>query len=237
MKQAYIPKQHGAWSMLIVPFLFGLAAIAPVAGHALLFVAWLLVYLCSYPLLQWIRTGKRQHYAKPLLIYGVLLAASGIPLLIRYPRLGWLVAACIPLFAVNCYYARINRERTFLNDLVAIVQFSLIVFAVYEVGGGRQWADVLDLFGLSLVYFTGTIFYVKTIIRERNNPVVYGLSIAYHLAAAIAAGFVSIWLAVPFAVLLIRAIAIPRTAWTVKRTGMMEVGFSAMMVVFVFLFG
>lgn len=48
----YIPNQHGAWAMLVLPFLFGVAASRGQLIHIPLFVCWLLIYLFSFPLLQ-----------------------------------------------------------------------------------------------------------------------------------------------------------------------------------------
>lgn len=48
----YIPNQHGAWAMLVLPFLFGVAASQGQPIHIPLFACWLLIYLFSFPLLQ-----------------------------------------------------------------------------------------------------------------------------------------------------------------------------------------
>jgi hypothetical protein len=73
-----MPNQHGAWVMLLIPFLFGMFAANPVWLHTLLFLGWLLVYLFSYPFLKWIRTGKFQLYGRPMLLYGSLLIPTGV---------------------------------------------------------------------------------------------------------------------------------------------------------------
>jgi len=229
MKKGYVPSQHGAWAMLLIPFLFGMLAAKPAALHALLFLGWLLVYLCSYPLLQWIRTRKWQVYGKPLTVYGSLLLPIGVALFALRPALIGMALLFIPLFVVNGYYARRNRERSLVNDLAAVMQFSLIVFVAYQVGGGSNWRLAGELFGFSVLYFTGTVFYVKTMIREKHNVKYYRLSVGYHLALLVAA---AIWLPpgvlVPLAILLIRAIWSPRTKLTVKQSGMLEIAYSVL---------
>ena len=81
----YIPNQHGAWAMLVLPFLFGMAASTPGWIHALLFACWLLIYLLMFPLLQWVRTGKGDRYRKPALLYGTLLVPAGTALALLRP--------------------------------------------------------------------------------------------------------------------------------------------------------
>ncbi|MDN4071100.1 YwiC-like family protein [Paenibacillus vini] len=232
MKKGYIPNQHGAWAMLLIPFLFGMFAAKPNWVHGLLFLGWLLVYLFSFPFLQWIRTQKWQVYGKPMLLYGGLLIPVAVGLLLARPELWKWIPWFIPLFIVNCYYAKKKRERAFLNDLAAVIQFSLIVFVAYHVGGGDNWTLATELFGLSILYFTGTIFYVKTIIREKNNVAFYRFSIGYHVVSmAIALILFPPGILIPLFLLLLRAIWFPRTKITVKRSGMLEIAFSLIMAI------
>ncbi|GAB7388152.1 YwiC-like family protein [Bacillaceae bacterium] len=229
MRRGYIPHQHGAWVMLLIPFLFGMFAAKPVWLHALLILGWLLAYLFSYAFLQWIRTRKKQIYGRPLLLYGGLLIPTAVALIVFDPALGRLVPLFIPLFLVNCYYARNNRERSLINDLAAVVQFSLMIFVAYEVGGGSNWRLAAELFVFTVLYFAGTVFYVKTVIREKHNVRYYRFSVGYHLVLLAAA---ALWfppgLMVPLAVLLVRAIFSPRTKLTPKQSGMLEFAYSVL---------
>lgn len=47
--KAMIPKQHGAWAMLLIPFLLGMIKGGPVFWHIPLFLGWLFLYLTVYP--------------------------------------------------------------------------------------------------------------------------------------------------------------------------------------------
>ncbi|WP_367576424.1 YwiC-like family protein [Shouchella clausii] len=62
MKKAkvVIPREHGGWAMISVPYIIGMMAAQPVLLHLPLFLAWLLLYLASYPLLQALRRGARK---------------------------------------------------------------------------------------------------------------------------------------------------------------------------------
>lgn len=132
----YIPNQHGAWAMLVLPFLFGVAASRGQLIHIPLFVCWLLIYLFSFPLLQGVKTRKFKRYAQPLKLYGILLLPLIIYLVAAEPVLLWFVLPLVPLFAVNLYYARTKNERALLNDISAIVAFCLIIYPVFYVGQG-----------------------------------------------------------------------------------------------------
>ncbi|WP_171716985.1 YwiC-like family protein [Paenibacillus phytohabitans] len=227
----YIPNQHGAWAMLVLPFLFGVAASRGQLIHIPLFVCWLLIYLFSFPLLQGVKTRRFKRYAQPLKLYGILLLPLIIYLVAAEPVLLWFVLPLVPLFAVNLYYARTKNERALLNDISAIVAFCLIIYPVFYVGQGGSWQTVTELFVLAVLYFTGTALYVKTVIRERNNIRFYYGSVLYHLLVAAAGLFLFPSLLVPLLILLLRAAILPKTGITAKRTGIIEIGFSVMLYV------
>ncbi|UQZ36702.1 hypothetical protein C2I18_26125 [Paenibacillus sp. PK3_47] len=225
----YIPNQHGAWAMLVLPFLFGVASSQGQYLHIPLFLCWLLIYLFSFPLLQGVKTGKFRRYAQPMKVYGLLLLPFVVYLIIAEPVLLWFVLPLVPLFAVNLYYAKTKNERALINDISAILAFCLIIYPVFYVGEGESWRTVTELFLLSAMYFIGTALYVKTVIRERNNIRFYYGSVLYHLLAAVAGMILFPSLIVPLIILLLRAAILPKTGITAKRTGMIEIGFSLML--------
>lgn len=226
----YIPNQHGAWAMLVLPFLFGLAASQGKWPHIPLFLTWLLLYLFSFPLLQWAKTRRGDRYRKPVMLYAALLLPFAIYMLIAVPQLIWFTLPLIPLFFVNLYYARTKNERALLNDIAAIATFSLMVFPVFYIGEGEDWRTAVVLFAVSMIYFTGTALYVKTIIREKKNPKYYYASIAYHLCFIVfGLWFLPLPAAPVLAALLLRAIVVPKMGVTPKVTGMIEIGFTLML--------
>lgn len=230
----YIPNQHGAWAMLVLPFLLGIAASRAVWNHLPLFICWLLIYLFSFPLLQGVKSRRFGRYAGPLKLYGLLLFPFALYLVIVQPALLWFVLLLLPLFGVNLYYARTRNERALLNDITAIVAFCLVIYPVSYMGQGNSWDNwriVNELFVLAVLYFTGTAFYVKTVIRERSNIRFYYGSVLYHLLFAAAVLMLFPALIVPLLILLLRAAFLPRTGLSVKHTGMIEIGFSVMLYV------
>lgn len=229
MKAAYVPNQHGAWAMLILPFLFGISASEAKWLQLPLFACWLLVYLFSFPVLQWVKTGKSERYRRPAIAYGILLTPVAIGILAVEPKLFWFTLPILPLFLINLYYAKKKDERALINDVAAILLFSYIVFPVWFVGGGGDYSTAVELFALSALYFVGTAFYVKTIIRERNNPAYYLASILYHAGLTLVGTLLDPWLVLPMSVLLARAAVLPKIGVTAKQAGITEIGFSAML--------
>lgn len=232
MRSAYIPNQHGAWAMLLVPFVLGVAAAGPVWLHAPLFLFWLSAYLFSFAFLQGVRTKRWDRTVRPMLLYGSVLAAASLLLVIMKPSLLLWAPVFVPLFLVNIGYARRNRERAFANDLAAVVQFHLIIFIALAVADSGNWTMARTLFALSLLYFTGTIFYVKTVIREKNNPRYYAMSVLYHAMLPVVAGAVfRTWeAAAVFLLMFVRAAWVPRAGLQVKTVGVLEMALAVLFV-------
>ncbi|WP_157259696.1 YwiC-like family protein [Paenibacillus sp. OSY-SE] len=226
--RSYIPNQHGAWAMLIVPFVVGMFASRPNMTHVWLFVAWLAVYCGSFACMQWIKTRRITVYLGPMLVYGVTFVVSAVVVVALRPDIWWMGAVMLPLFVVNLMFAKQKNERHLVNDFVAVLQFCWMLIISFEIGGGTDWSLAWRLFAACVLYFVGTVFYVKTMIREKGNPVYYALSIIVHLIAASIVGLLfPAWIAVPFALLFIRAVWMPKQAVTVKQVGISEIGFSA----------
>ncbi|MFC7559613.1 YwiC-like family protein [Paenibacillus farraposensis] len=96
--------------MLILPFLFGLAASQGQFIHIPLFVCWFFIYLFSFPLLQWIKTGNSERYRKPVVVYGVILFPFLVSLVWFKPALVWYGALLLVFFMANMYYAKIKKN-------------------------------------------------------------------------------------------------------------------------------
>ncbi|MEU9164330.1 YwiC-like family protein [Streptomyces sp. NPDC048424] len=223
----WIPDQHGAWAMLAVPFLAG-TFLAPRPGwaHAELFAAWLLGYVAVFHAQQWLRLRTRglrsaRRHGRPALVSGAAFAVAAAPLVLLHP---WLVVAALiatPFLGINTYYAWRGRERALVNGLAAVVPACGMLLVAARLGGaepGAAWRPAVAC----LLYFAGTVPYVKTMIRERNSRAYRAGSVAYHAVALAVAACLSPWLALPFTAYLARAAALPGRGLRVPLVGATE---------------
>ena len=219
----FVPPQHGAWAMLAVPWLGGVLTAGFHWVHLPLLGAWLAGYLCSYYVLQAVKTRRPARFRAQLLLYAPLaVVLAGLVVAVRPQVLAYAPVYAL-LSACNALYARRRRERALLNDIASVVQSCVMVFVAATVAGTPP-GEVVPVFAAVLLYFTGTVLYVKTMIRERDNPAYLRASVTYHAAAAAAATLLGGLPAVVFTLLLARAVVIPRFRLAPKHVGMIELG-------------
>ncbi|GAB2676929.1 YwiC-like family protein [Thalassiella azotivora] len=228
----YVPPQHGAWAMLLVPFTAGVLLGGPAWVHLPLLVAWVGGYLLSYYALLAVKTRRVARVRAQLRLYAaVTVPAAAVPVLVQ-PRLLWFGLPLAGLVAVNAWYAWRRDERSAVNDLAGVVQGVLMVPVAVVAAGGSAW-DVAPASAVLLLYFAGTVPYVKTMIRERGSRSWLLGSVGYHGVATCLAGAVAVPFAAPFAWLMVRAAVLPGRGWTPKRVGVLEIVHSLLLLVLV----
>ncbi|GAA1764624.1 YwiC-like family protein [Luedemannella helvata] len=218
----YVPPQHGAWAMLLLPFLAGVLVAGPRWVHLPLLIAWLGGYLWSYYALLAVKTGRPGRVRDQLLLYGAVTAAAGLAVVAARPGVVVFAPVYAALLAVNVGYARRRRERSLINDLASVAQSCVMVFVVAFCAGAPP-ASVWPAFVAVLLYFVGTVLHVKTMIRERGSVAYRRASVAYHALALAVAAWLGPAFAVVFGLLLVRAIVSPRLSLTPKRVGITEI--------------
>jgi len=221
-RRRFTPPQHGAWAMLMVPWLAGVLTAGFRWPHLPLLGAWLAGYLLSYYALQALKTRRPSRFAPQLLLYGPITAALGGLVVAVRPQVLVYAPAYAILLAINGHHARQRRERALANGLASVVQSCLMVPVAATVAGVGV-ARVVPAFLAVLLYFVGTVFYVKTMIRERGSVAHHRASVVYHVFALVVAAALSIPLAVLFAALLARAAVLPHRQLTPKQVGIIEV--------------
>jgi len=184
----WVPEQHGAWAMLAAPLLVGAVGGGPSWLHLLLALAWLVAYLAFQATALWLKARRRPRWWPPVRAYGALLVLLGVPLVVLDPLILWWGVPFAPLLAVGLWSSWARRDRSLLNDGATTLAACLMCVVAWQLGGrpfaapGEAWASAAVLW----VYFFGTAFYVKTMIRERGNPVMLRVSIGYHALATLA---------------------------------------------------
>jgi hypothetical protein len=228
----WVPNQHGAWAMLASPLLVGILAGGPAWVHLPLAAFWFAGYFAFFATSLWLKARRRATWFPPVRAYGVLTATLGIVVLVLQPGLvRWAPLFVVPL-GVGLYAAAHRRDRALLSGLATTAGSALMTVVAYDAGPGSDLTRAWELALVQFLYFAGTVFYVKTVIRERENMTFRWLSGLFHVLAlvvvAILFGLVEndslAWpLLLVFAALLARAILVPPYRPTPKQVGIAEV--------------
>ncbi|MEC1622719.1 YwiC-like family protein [Bacillus mojavensis] len=222
--KALIPKQHGAWAMLLIPFCLGMVKGGAVLWHFPLFLGWLFLYLAVYPVTLALKKKQINAYQKWIFYYSVPAFSFLLAAVIHKPSFIWLAFSLLPLFLIHVYYTRRKNERALLNDFAGVFFFCAGGFASCWLGtvtlNGWAWF----IFAQSSLFFIGSSFYVKSVIREKNNRVFAYWSWGYHLllpllSAAIGAG----WAVLAFIPSSLRAWFFHGKKWPVQTIGILEI--------------
>lgn len=249
----WVPNQHGAWAMLITPAVVGTVVAlgrwveqpepAGIVVILAILVAWFFGYFSffAFGLVAKARGPRKKEYARPLAVYGPLSLVGIAVALALQPQLGWWALFFAPLVAVAVWEALQRRPRSLASGVSTTIASALLLPALDMAGSGvatpvdlpaTTWMATLFLG----VYFTGTIPFVKTMIRNRGSrPYFYG-SVAFHVLALLvvplvgAAGASTLAVVLAMLTLLValaRAIAFPMLAargrsFTPKFIGMSE---------------
>ncbi|MDO5068422.1 MAG: YwiC-like family protein [Propionibacteriaceae bacterium] len=208
--QGWVPNHHGAWAMVLLPYVLALVW-AGAAGEfhpavAVLGPTWLLGYFAFFAAGLWLKSRFKPRYRSAVVTYCGITLALGIVLLALQPR--WWVWGLVfgPLTAAGLWFSWRRDERSLLSDLVTVAAACLLPLVVSPT---LHWVSLV-CFG----YFFGTVFYVKTNIRERGRLDFIVYSLSWHLAFAVLftlwdVGPARWWLVAFFAATAIRAWLVP----------------------------
>ena len=208
-RHAWLPHQHGAWAMLAVPLMIGVAVSRPAPGHLLLAATAVAGYLASATGQAWLRARRRDALARPLAVYLGTLAVLGLGLVIAWPALLAGAVILIPTSALVVAGARPGTRRDLVNSLAQAAQALVLVPSAAEVAGAFEPARVAVATLIAGAYLGSTVLVVRSMLRERDNTAFARASTGYHLAlivAGILLGPAWVILAVGLAV---RAAALP----------------------------
>ncbi len=219
-----IPAQHGAWAFLAVPLLLGFLVAGWSAATGLFAAAWVLAYPASYYLGRavvirwrrgtWSRLAKRE--MSDALPWLVLAAVPAVALLFLRPWLVWVGVVLGILWAVSVWLTRTGHERGASNDLLLVTQAAIAVPLMWGIAtdsptlgvGDPAAADAWLAAFICLVFFTGSVLHVKSLIREADDRRWAIASRVFHVAA-LGMGLISPWLLLPFGVAAVRAFVVP----------------------------
>ncbi|MFQ5790083.1 MAG: YwiC-like family protein [Acidobacteriota bacterium] len=176
---AAVPREHGAWFMLGHCLVLG----ALVSGHLrmpvlLVSAASLLWFMATRGLKQLarrLRSGESlRGFRLPRPAAGFLLGSAmvgggavigwGLEVLLFWAALG------AGLTIVYGWVLLRRRERSLTGEWVGVVGLTLSTGPVWSAGTGRLGEEAFLLWGLAVLYFGGSVPYVRLRVRQMKSP-------------------------------------------------------------------
>lgn len=215
-----ISNQHGALAMAILPFIYAVIESGFTPLYIFFGLSWLFLYFFSYPFLSLFSKKPTERNKKWAIIYFVLSLLFALPILYSNPTILQFLLIILPLGLIQIYFAKQKDERNLWNDIAGILTFGIMGMAAYYLPTRQYNIEVLLH---PTLFFIATTFYIKSMVRERKNPIYMEISIAIHLLLAFTYSL-SPMQAVFFAYLIatVRAIIVPSFGLNVKQVGMLE---------------
>jgi hypothetical protein len=179
-----MPHQHGAWAMLAVPFLLGIAASTPSPWQVVLAAASVAGYLASATGQAWLRARRRGMFTIPLALYGSVFGVLGLALVVAFPALLVALAILGPTELLIVLGAKPGTRRDLVNSLAQAVQALVLVPSAAWVSGAFDPARAAIATGVGAAYLLGTVLVVRNVLRERNSRPFTTLSVGFHAVLA-----------------------------------------------------
>lgn len=215
----WVPDQHGAWVMVIVPLLLGIVLTGPRWLDIPLAIAWFCGYFAFFALGLWLKVPakRKKTYLPALATYALISALASLVVIIAQPRVLWSALWFAPLVAIAVFEAWKKRPRSVASGFATTLASAGLIPAcgLLLPAGEAPWRELLVACAVVALYQCGTILFVKTMIRRRGQRAWVWYSICYHVVAAAAvvagwlAGWMSVWPAVVMVLVAVRAWAMP----------------------------
>jgi hypothetical protein len=247
----WVPNQHGAWAMLIAPYVVGLVATIAAGrfggADVVLFALWIVGYFAFYATSLWLKSRRKPRYLPPARAYALVAAGLGLVTLgLDISIWSWLIPFA-PVLLLGLYLAYQRDDRSVASGITTVAAACLMPAVVYTEGFfdfirglGTPGYDVIAVICAACFgYFFGTVLYVKTMIRERGHVGYVVASVVWHAVCVVLAVVLAIagnWLVAPwvgwslagfFLVMTARSLAMP-LLWPMRgkvlRAGMLGIG-------------
>lgn len=209
--------------MLTSPLLLGALASGLRWIHLPLAAFWFAGYFAFNAVSLWLKSGRKARFLRPVQVYAALAAVLALVTAALDPGLlRWAPWFVVPL-GVGLWAAAHRRERDLLAGVTTVIGSALMTIVAYHAGTGLDLRRAIVLAVGQFLYFAGTVLYVKSMIRERDNPAFRRGSVIFHAAAALLLAPFAGWVALVFVALTIRAWWVPRLGLTPKQIGIAEI--------------
>ena len=209
-----IPHEHGAWAMVAAPLLIGIGvAPAPNLAALLFALSALGFFFLRYPLAMAIKSrapDARRHAERWSVIYGALTLLCGSALLASAPLWQFIPIGALGCASLALYLLLVARraEMSVAGEWIGIAGLALGAPGAYLAATGALDGTALALYLLNVLFFGGTVFYIKFKVREQPRVVTAGASarerfwagrgtIAYHAFALVVVALLALLGRVP----------------------------------------
>ncbi|MDO8748408.1 MAG: YwiC-like family protein [Candidatus Omnitrophota bacterium] len=189
---AVVPKQHGAWTVLVASFIIGFSVGARFSLEViLLLVSVIAAFLGRGALGRYLYLSPAERRTQGLsawiMLYFGLFLLSGAWLMFWYKLwfLGLLGIAGIGLAAFSLSLEKDKRDMTLGGQIINILGLSLIAPAAQYCASGSYSLKTLEVWLVCILFFLGSVFHVRFLLRRR-------LEAAGELGERLRAGFVSL---------------------------------------------
>lgn len=254
-KKFKLPKEHGAWAMLYVPFAVGVIVAGSFPVRALLLALTVTFVFISRPSMHAWWRARRQGQAdkeslRALIVCIGLGIACGLPMLLIDKLFGLipLGAASALLLAINAEQAARREDRAFANEIMAILGLTLTAPTAYYAVRGVWDAKAVCLWAMCALFFASSVFYVRLRVysvnqrRERERARVWRGCALYHsfllvsLVALALTGNLRVFALIAFAPALARSfwhLFAPGGRLNLKKIGVLEIVYSVVFLIFI----
>ncbi len=220
----FIPREHGAWAMWIVPMLSGAIATRFSGWFFDFFLAFALLYIVHHPIVRIVKRKKTPDWSEFRQVAGLALPAflMGVAPVVLAGRV-WLIVfgvAELVLFTLSVKNFLDREQRSFINELAIVAALTLTAPAAYYVVSGELNSRAAELFLVNFLFFGSSVFYVKMRIEflkskgkwEGEAKKALAMSLVYHLFLvailiwAAALNLLNPWLLLGFIPMLVQVI-------------------------------
>ena len=193
-----LPKQHGAWSILLAGFALGVVWGGRWGIEAgLLLVAVLCGFCARHAAGPILRPDRSSRYREKVLpwflgyVAGTLAAGAWLVFGLRCAWLLPLGGIALIATAASLFLEWRRQDRTAAGELLNILGVTLVIPAAAYVTTGVFEVSTVGLWALGFLFFGGSVFRVRYLVRQRRahrgslatRLRAGGPSIAYHLGA------------------------------------------------------
>jgi YwiC-like protein len=258
LRKVRLPKEHGAWAMLYVPFLLGTLAgsrhTLTLPAIFLLLSSVTFLFIARQSLLDWLvarNRGKSEPTAfRMMCIYTGLSGVFGGVLVFSY-QLTWLVAIAslsVVLLVFNSWQVVRRKDRTVGTETIAIIGLTATAPTAYYVCRGEWASEGWVLWALCALYFASSVFYVKlrvlSLSRRRNDLrrqswrycAFYHLFLLLVLIILNVTSHTNLYILAAFLPVLIRTVwelQRPSNQISLRRIGLLEIAYSLVFLLFI----